>query len=94
VLAVERGRHLWSLRNLCWGAREIDLPRFRLVGSEGGKQNSWIIYTLSINVENLPLLTAAVFGIGNSLNSVITDNAAANTIEGGVGACDERRRAQ
>jgi Ca2+-binding RTX toxin-like protein len=43
--------------------------------------------TLDANVENLTLTgTAAIDGIGNSLNNVITGNSASNTLIGGTGA--------
>ena len=43
-------------------------------------------YTLGANVENLTLTgTAAINGIGNELDNVLTGNAAANTLTGGAG---------
>jgi Ca2+-binding RTX toxin-like protein len=46
-----------------------------------------VSYSLSANVENLTLTgSAAINGIGNSLNNVITGNSAANTLNGGGGA--------
>ena len=48
---------------------------------------SSITYALSANVENLTLTgTAAVNGMGNALNNVLTGNSAANVLDGVVGA--------
>ncbi|MEY4254863.1 MAG: hypothetical protein RLZZ141_90 [Pseudomonadota bacterium] len=45
-----------------------------------------ISYSLGANVENLTLTgSAAVNGVGNSLNNVLIGNAAANRLEGGAG---------
>jgi Ca2+-binding RTX toxin-like protein len=47
---------------------------------------SAINYTLGANVENLTLLgTAAINGMGNTLNNVLLGNTAANTLVGGEG---------
>ncbi|PTT89202.1 hypothetical protein DBR42_08315, partial [Pelomonas sp. HMWF004] len=43
-------------------------------------------YALPANVENLILLGAAVYGIGNDLANVLTGNAGANLIDGASGA--------
>ncbi|HYP69051.1 MAG TPA: calcium-binding protein, partial [Thiobacillaceae bacterium] len=44
-------------------------------------------YTLASNVENLTLTgAAAINGVGNALNNVLTGNAAANLLDGGAGA--------
>jgi Ca2+-binding RTX toxin-like protein len=46
-----------------------------------------ITYPLAINVENLVLLgNAAINGIGNGLNNVLTGNDTANILNGGAGA--------
>ncbi|MEW6350716.1 MAG: calcium-binding protein, partial [Thermodesulfobacteriota bacterium] len=42
-------------------------------------------YTLGADVENLVLFGAAVVGIGNELDNVLTGNAEANTLQGGAG---------
>nr|WP_301102075.1 calcium-binding protein [Propionivibrio sp.] len=45
-----------------------------------------ISYTLTDNVENLTLTgAAAIDGVGNALNNVLTGNSAANTLAGGLG---------
>jgi Ca2+-binding RTX toxin-like protein len=47
---------------------------------------SSVTYTLAANVENLTLTgTAAINGIGNALDNVLTGNTAANTLTGGAG---------
>ena len=43
-------------------------------------------YALSVNVENLVLLSGATSGTGNSLGNRIEGNASANTLDGGAGA--------
>ncbi|MDD5160514.1 MAG: cadherin-like domain-containing protein [Sulfuricurvum sp.] len=48
---------------------------------------SSVTYTLSANVENLTLTgTAAITGIGNSLNNALIGNSANNSLNGGTGA--------
>ncbi|MDB9489400.1 lectin-like protein, partial [Dolichospermum circinale CS-534/05] len=47
---------------------------------------SSVTYTIADNVENLTLTgTAAINGIGNAANNVITGNSANNTLDGGAG---------
>ena len=46
---------------------------------------SGIDYTLGSNVENLVLLSGAVYGTGNALNNSITGNAGDNILNGGAG---------
>jgi Ca2+-binding RTX toxin-like protein len=48
-------------------------------------------YELSSNVENLVLLTGALFGTGNDLSNVITGNDAANFLGGGDNGSDTLR---
>ncbi|MCX7093828.1 MAG: lectin-like protein [Methylobacter sp.] len=49
--------------------------------------NSSTTYTLKTNIENLTLSgTAAINGIGNSLNNALTGNKGANALTGGTGA--------
>ena len=45
-----------------------------------------VTHTLAANVENLEMLTGAVFGYGNDLANTITGNAADNIIDGKAGA--------
>lgn len=48
---------------------------------------STVTWTLSANVENLTLTSAAAInGTGNTLNNVITGNSGANTLSGGAGS--------
>ncbi|MDD5084397.1 MAG: calcium-binding protein, partial [Candidatus Moranbacteria bacterium] len=48
---------------------------------------SSVTYTLGANLENLTLTgTAAINGVGNSLNNILIGNSANNTLNGGIGA--------
>ncbi len=55
--------------------------------SEGlDEVQSWVSCELSDNIENLTLVgTAEIDGAGNSLNNLLTGNAAANILSGGLG---------
>ncbi|WP_109043763.1 M10 family metallopeptidase [Allosphingosinicella deserti] len=57
-----------------------------LAGEGTDTVSSSISYTLGDNFENLILTGGATDGTGNSLDNVITANALANRIDGGVGA--------
>jgi hypothetical protein len=57
-----------------------------MLATEIDTVNSSITYLLGANVENLVLTgIAAINGIGNALNNVITSNSAGNSLSGGLG---------
>ena len=62
------------------------------VVTEGLNQGNDVVeasasYSLGTNVENLTLTgTAALNGVGNGLNNILTGNSAANILDGGAGA--------
>ena len=58
----------------------------KIAGAGIDKVNSSVSYALSANVENLTLTgTAAISGIGNTWNNILTGNAANNTLFGADG---------